>query len=130
MVSSRDFGSKYNNLYIKTPLLIRPFSEFPSMVVIDKFDSINKLLKRVNSGIPQSWVVTGSIDHAFKFCLKYQGTNYFIVFWFIFMKKNKVRSTFRTLSRISWKAYVLFLPNDKFVHFLDLWVKIFGQVMF
>jgi hypothetical protein len=29
------------------------------------------------------------IDHAFKFCLKYQGTNYFIVFWFIFMKKTK-----------------------------------------
>ena len=46
---SRDFGSKYHNLYIKTPCLIRPFSEFPSMVAIDKFDCIyiyiyNKLL--------------------------------------------------------------------------------------
>jgi hypothetical protein len=37
---SRDFGSKYHNLYIKTPCLIRPFSEFPSMVAIDKFDYI------------------------------------------------------------------------------------------
>ena len=27
--------------------------------------------------IPRSWVVTESIDHAFKFFLKYQGTNYF-----------------------------------------------------
>ena len=37
---SRDFGSKYHNLYIKTSCLIRPFSEFPSMVAIDKFDYI------------------------------------------------------------------------------------------
>ena len=29
------------------------------------------------------------IYDAFKFCLKYQGTNYFIVFLFIFMKKPK-----------------------------------------
>ena len=38
----RDFWSKYHNLYIKskTPCLIRPFSEFPSMVAIDKFHSI------------------------------------------------------------------------------------------
>jgi hypothetical protein len=36
--SSRDFGSKYHNLYITTPCLIRPFSEFPSMIAIDKFD--------------------------------------------------------------------------------------------
>ena len=44
---SRDLGSKYHNLYIKTPCLIQPFSEFPSMVAIDKFDCIyiyNKLL--------------------------------------------------------------------------------------
>ena len=37
---SRDCGSKYHNLYIKTPCLIWPFSEFPSMVAIDKFDCI------------------------------------------------------------------------------------------
>jgi hypothetical protein len=36
----RDFGGKYHNLYIKTPCLIRPFSEFPSMVAIYKFDYI------------------------------------------------------------------------------------------
>ena len=46
---SRDFGSKYYNLFIKTQILglIRPFSEFLSMVAIDKFDCIyiyNKLL--------------------------------------------------------------------------------------
>ena len=39
---SRYFGSKYHNLNIKTPCLIRPFSEFPSMVAIDKFDCIVK----------------------------------------------------------------------------------------
>jgi hypothetical protein len=27
-----------NNLYIKTPRLMRPFSEFPSMVAIERFD--------------------------------------------------------------------------------------------
>ena len=37
---SQDFGSKYHNLYIKTPCLMWPFSEFPSMVAIDKFDCI------------------------------------------------------------------------------------------
>jgi hypothetical protein len=36
--SSRDFGSKYHNLYSTTPCLMRPFSELPSMVAIDKFD--------------------------------------------------------------------------------------------
>ena len=37
---SRDSESKYHNLYIKTPCLIRPSSAFPSMVAIDKFDCI------------------------------------------------------------------------------------------
>ena len=36
-----DFGSKYHNLYIKTPCLMRPFSEFSSMVAIDRFDCIS-----------------------------------------------------------------------------------------
>jgi hypothetical protein len=31
---SGDLGSKYHNLYIKTPCLMRPFSEFPSMVFV------------------------------------------------------------------------------------------------
>jgi hypothetical protein len=36
--SSRDFGSKYHNLYSTTPVLYNLFSELPSMVAIDKFD--------------------------------------------------------------------------------------------
>jgi hypothetical protein len=32
--SSRDFGSKYHNLYSTTPCLMRFFSELPSMVAI------------------------------------------------------------------------------------------------
>jgi hypothetical protein len=32
------FVRKYHNLFIKTPCLMRPFSEFPSMVAIDRFD--------------------------------------------------------------------------------------------
>jgi hypothetical protein len=42
--SSRDFGSKYHNLYSTTPCLMRPFSELPSMVDIDKFDCIRSIL--------------------------------------------------------------------------------------
>jgi hypothetical protein len=67
------------------------FTFYPIQVYIQMYTTgvYNNFFSNLSLwGIPQSWVVTGSID-AFKFCLKYQGTNYFIVFWFIFMKKTK-----------------------------------------
>jgi hypothetical protein len=39
-----NFVRKYHNLYIKTPCLMRPFSEFHSVVAIDRFDCITKYL--------------------------------------------------------------------------------------
>ena len=79
----RDFGSKYHNLYIKTPCLIRPFSEFPSMVAIDKFDCIY-IANCLMSKFRNTSVLGGHC-----ICFKYQGTNYFIVFWFMNIWKKQ-----------------------------------------
>jgi hypothetical protein len=99
---SRDFGSKYYNLFIKTPCLIRPFSEFLSMVAIDKFDCIyitNCLMSkfRNTSVLGGHWIYKS----CFQILFKIPGYQLFYSLLIHIYVKTKVLSTFRTFSRIS-----------------------------